>query len=65
VAKRQADDGIVRLSELLAEQEQEKAQNGDEPAGDVAEQESDADEDPKPQLEEALNVLADLVLLNS
>jgi carboxyl-terminal processing protease len=65
VAKRQADDGIVRLSELLAEQEQEKAQNGDKPAGDVAEQESDADEDPKPQLEEALNVLADLVLLNS
>jgi carboxyl-terminal processing protease len=62
VAKRQADDGIVRLSELLAEQEQEKAQNGDEPAGDVAEQDEEA---PKPQLEEALNVLADLVLLNS
>jgi carboxyl-terminal processing protease len=65
VAKRQADDGIVRLSELLAEQEQEKAQNGEKPAGDVAEQDSDEDEDPKPQLEEALSVLADLVLLNS
>ncbi len=64
VAKRKADDGIVRLSELLAEQEQEKAQNGGEPPGDVAEQDSD-DENPKPQLEEALNVLADLVLLNS
>ncbi|MEN8181237.1 MAG: S41 family peptidase, partial [Myxococcota bacterium] len=63
VAKREADDGIVRLSELLAEQEQEKAQNGGKPADEVAEQ--DGGEDPKPQLEEALNVLADLVLLNS
>jgi carboxyl-terminal processing protease len=63
VAKRRADDGVVRLSELLAEQEQEKAKNGGAPA---AEGEALADDEaPTPHLDEALHVLADLVLLNS
>jgi carboxyl-terminal processing protease len=60
VAKRRADDGVVRLAELLAEQEQEKAENGGEQAS--AATEADA---PTPHLDEALQVLADLVLLES
>ena len=63
VAKRKADDGVVRLSELLAEQEQEKAKNGGEKKPTEAAQ---ADPDaPTPYLDEALQVLADLVLLES
>jgi hypothetical protein len=63
VAKRQADDGVVRLAELLAEQEQEKAKNGGEKKPTEAAQ---ADEPiPTPHLDEALLVLADLVLLES
>ena len=63
VAKRKADDGVVRLSELLAEQEQEKAKNGGEKKPTEAAQADD--EAPTPHLEEALQVLADLVLLES
>jgi carboxyl-terminal processing protease len=62
VAKRKADDGVVRLSELLAEQEQEKAKNGGEQAAANPEA---ADDAATPQLEEALHVLADLVQLQS
>jgi carboxyl-terminal processing protease len=63
VAKRKADDGVVRLSELLAEQEQEKAKNGGtEQAAAAPETDADA---PTPHLDEALQVLADLVLLES
>jgi carboxyl-terminal processing protease len=62
VEKRRADDGVVRLSELLAEQEQEKVKNGGKPAAEVAEREEEA---PTPHLDEALNILADLVLLES
>jgi hypothetical protein len=62
VAKRKADDGVVRLSELLAEQEQEKAKNGGEKKPTEAAQ---ADAAPTPHLDEALQVLADLVLLES
>ena len=71
VAKRKADDGVVRLSELLAEQEQEKAKNGGEKKPTEAAQADDAtptpplDEAPTPHLDEALQVLADLVLLES
>jgi carboxyl-terminal processing protease len=61
VAKRKADDGVVRLSELLAEQEQEKAKNGDEQTAAAEAPEEVA----TPQLEEALRVLADLVQLQS
>jgi carboxyl-terminal processing protease len=63
VAKRKADDGVVRLSELLAEQEQEKAKNGGEKKPTEAAQADDAG--PTPHLDEALQVLADLVLLES
>jgi carboxyl-terminal processing protease len=63
VAKRKADDGVVRLSELLAEQEQEKAKNGGEAKPTEAAQAEE--EAPTPHLEEALQVLADLVLLES
>jgi carboxyl-terminal processing protease len=62
VEKRSKDDGVVRLAELLAEQEQEKVKNGGKPADEVAERE---DEAPTPHLDEALAILADLVLLNS
>ncbi len=63
VAKRKADDGVVRLSELLAEQEQEKAKNGGEKKPTEAAQAEE--EAPTPHLDEALQVLADLVLLES
>jgi len=63
VAKRKADDGVVRLSELLAEQEQEKVKNGG--ATTAATETKPPEEVPTPHLDEALNVLADLVLLNS
>jgi len=63
VAKRKADDGVVRLSELLAEQEQEKVKNGG--ATTAATETRPPEEAPTPHLDEALNVLADLVLLNS
>jgi carboxyl-terminal processing protease len=62
VAKRKADNGVVRLSELLAEQEQEKAKNGGEKKPTEA---ASAEEAPTPHLDEALQVLADLVLLES
>ena len=62
VQKRAKDDGVVRLSELLAEQEQEKVKNGGKQADEVAERDKEV---PTPHLEEALNILADLVLLNS
>src|SRR5262249_10604128 len=62
VAKRKADDGVVRLSELLAEQEQEKAKNGGDASGLNAKSDLDA---PTPHLDEAVKVLADLVLLES
>ena len=64
VAKRKADDGVVRLSELLAEQEQEKAKNGGAEKKPTEAAQTD-DEAPTPHLEEALQVLADLVLLES
>jgi hypothetical protein len=63
VAKRKADAGVVRLSELLAEQEQEKAKNGGEKKPTEAAQADD--EAPTPHLDEALQILADLVLLES
>lgn len=63
VAKRKADAGVVRLSELLAEQEQEKAKNGGEKEPTEAAQADD--EAPTPHLDEALQILADLVLLES
>jgi carboxyl-terminal processing protease len=63
VEKRRADDGVVRLSELLAEQEQEKVKNGGKPPAEVAGREEE--EAPTPHLDEALNILADLVLLDS
>jgi carboxyl-terminal processing protease len=62
VAKRTADNGVVRLSELLAEQEQEKAKNDGEKKPTQAARSEDA---PTPHLDEALQVLADLVLLAS
>jgi carboxyl-terminal processing protease len=62
VAKRKADNGVVRLSELLAEQEQEKAKNGGEKKPTEA---ASTEEAPTPHLDEALQVLADLVLLES
>jgi carboxyl-terminal processing protease len=62
VAKRKADDGVVRLAELLAEQEQEKAKNGGEKKPTEAAQAEGA---PTPHRDEALQVLADLVLLDS
>jgi len=68
VAKRKADDGVVRLSELLAEQEQEKAKNGGKakPADPMtASIEGESDDAPTPHLNEALQVLADLVQLES
>jgi carboxyl-terminal processing protease len=64
VAKRKADDGVVRLSELLAEQEQEKAKNGGAEKKPTEAAQAD-DEAPTPHLDEALQVLADLVLLES
>jgi carboxyl-terminal processing protease len=63
IEKRSKDDGVVRLSELLAEQEQEKVKNGGEAPAQVADREEE--EAPTPHLDEALNVLADLVLLDS
>jgi len=61
IEKRAQDDGVVRLSELLAEQEQEKVKNGGTPVPEVA----GRDEEPAPHVDEALAVLADLVLLTS
>ena len=65
VAKRKADDGVVRLSELLAEQEQDKAKNGtlatEQAAGEAGARSRRA---PTPHLNEALQVLADLVRSN-
>jgi hypothetical protein len=67
VAKRKADDGVVRLSELLAEQEQEKAKNGTKakPTEQAAVKPAPDADAPTPHLNEALQVLADLVLLES
>jgi carboxyl-terminal processing protease len=65
VEKRRQDDGVVRLSELLAEQEQEKVKNGGKAPPEVAREEEEEEEGPTPHLDEALNVLADLVLLES
>ena len=64
VAKRKADDGVVRLSELLAEQEQEKAKTGGTEKKPTEAAQAD-EEVPTPHLDEALQVLADLVLLES
>jgi hypothetical protein len=71
LAERAADDGVVELAELIAEREKESqvaAQPGG--AGAVGSEtasvnvETDKEEKrPTPQVEEALRVLGDLVLL--
>ena len=78
LARRRADDGVMRLAELLAEREEEQEKsrtaaadtNGsgggmlgsDTASVAVSGEEND---EPTPQAEEALRILADLVLLNS
>jgi carboxyl-terminal processing protease len=56
----QANNGVVRLEDILKEKEKEKVENGD---GEAA----DGDEEEKveitPQLREATNILADLIAL--
>ena len=80
LAERAEDDGVVRLAEILEEQEKERTETPPEPdlgataskpaAGDAAitPPENPADEDPEapnPHLDEALRVLADLIQLQS
>ncbi|MDX1649166.1 MAG: hypothetical protein R3263_04860, partial [Myxococcota bacterium] len=73
LAERAADDGVVRLAELIAEREEARTASatrvgGGSPGEDTASVAStpDDDEDERsPQVEEALRVLADLVLLTS
>jgi carboxyl-terminal processing protease len=81
LAERKADDGVVRLAELLAEREEEAESRrtasadgaggvgsvGSETASVALEkgEEGEKDAQPSPQLQEALRILADLVLLTS
>lgn len=69
IAEREADDGILRLGEIIAErrerraaEEAEKAENAEE--AENTENIETEDEDPTPQQQEALRILADLVLLS-
>ncbi len=73
LAKRNADEGVVRLADLIAEREEEAREPDADGAG-VGSVGSDTagvavkgaeEEKPSPQVEEALRVLADLVLLES
>jgi carboxyl-terminal processing protease len=66
------NDGMIRLADILKEREEAEAQNGsggESPAADTAETVEDAagedaEEELSPQVEEALNVLVDLVALS-
>jgi carboxyl-terminal processing protease len=59
--KQSENQGVVRLEDLLKEKEEE--QEKAEPEKDSDAPEGDQEEAPSPQLEEAINVLADLVAL--
>jgi len=74
IAEREADDGILRLGEIIAErrekraaEEAEKAEEAETAETELAQESEgaeDDDEDPTPQQQEALRILADLVLLS-
>ena len=64
LAEAKSNEGVVRLSDILKEQEQAKANGEKDDAGES----SNGDEDLaklSPQVEEAANILADLVSLQS
>lgn len=77
LAEQEADDGLVKLSELIAEREESRTARtdatgvgsvGSDTAGVAVEAEADGepeDDRVSPQAEEALRILADLVLLQS
>jgi carboxyl-terminal processing protease len=60
IVEARENDGVVKLSDILKEQEEAKA-NGDPETSEETPEE--ADEELTPQTEEALNVLADLIAL--
>ena len=74
LAERAEDDGIVQLAEIIAEREEAKndgdeadgmALPGEETAATATPKAQDDDEEPGPHVEEALQILADLVSLQS
>lgn len=81
IAEREADDGILRLGEIIAERRERRAEEEAEKAeaaeaaqepesaeAELAQAGADSntgdDEEPSPQQQEALRILADLVLLS-
>ena len=70
IAKRDEDDGVLHLAELLENDETGAASAGSlggdtASAGGNDDAAADEEEPPSPQLEEALRVLADLIQLSS
>jgi carboxyl-terminal processing protease len=71
LAERAADDGVVRLAELIAEREEARTAStgagspGEDTAAMASPGGDEDDEEPSPHVEEALRVLADLVQLIS
>jgi len=61
---KESNDGVVRLSEILKEQAEAKAE-GEDAAGEESSNGDGAPEKLSPQLEEATNVLADLIGLQT
>ena len=74
LAEREGDDGVIEIAEILAEPGAGAEESG-APEGDIAsagapsepgaENDAEEDEEPTPQRREALNVLGDLVVLQS
>jgi hypothetical protein len=64
LAEAKANAGVVRLSEILKEQEQAKADGDTDGTGESPKGGGDL-EKLSPQVEEAANILADLVSLQS
>ena len=60
IREAQENDGMVHLSEILKERAEDEA-NGDAPDEDAEKEKDDEPEPLTPQVEEALNVLGDLV----
>jgi carboxyl-terminal processing protease len=68
IAKAEERAGVVHLSELMKEQDEENAREEDEDApdsADAAADEDDEEDEPSPQQLEALHILADLVGLTT
>jgi carboxyl-terminal processing protease len=72
IAKRDEDDGVLRLAEIIEKEDRNGAVAGGSLGGDTASTDSDApgaddeeEEPPSPHLEEALHILTDLIQLTS